>query len=35
MSSVSLQVSVYPLRQPHLAPVIGRVLDTFRSAGST
>jgi uncharacterized protein YqgV (UPF0045/DUF77 family) len=33
MSRISLQVSVYPLRQPDLGPVIGKVLDTFRSRG--
>lgn len=33
MSTISIQVSLYPLRQPHLGPTISRVLDVFRARG--
>lgn len=33
MSTTSVQVSLYPLRQPHLAPTITTVLDVFRARG--
>jgi len=33
MSTISVQVSLYPLRQPHLGPTISRVLEVFRARG--
>ncbi len=33
MSPISLQLSVYPLRQPHLGPAISGALDVFRARG--
>lgn len=33
MSPISLQLSVYPLRQPHLRPAISSALDVFRARG--
>jgi uncharacterized protein YqgV (UPF0045/DUF77 family) len=33
MSTISVQVSLYPLRQLHLGPVISKVLETFRTCG--
>jgi uncharacterized protein YqgV (UPF0045/DUF77 family) len=33
MKSISAQVSVYPLRQPHLGSTISRVLEAFRGRG--
>jgi len=33
MSTISVQVSLYPLRQPHLGPTITTVLDVFRARG--
>jgi uncharacterized protein YqgV (UPF0045/DUF77 family) len=33
MNVISAQVSVYPLRQPHLGPTISRVLDALRGRG--
>jgi uncharacterized protein YqgV (UPF0045/DUF77 family) len=31
--ALTAQVSLYPLRQPHLAPAIDRALDVFRAHG--
>lgn len=33
MSTISVQVSLYPLRQPHLGPTISKGLETFRARG--
>jgi uncharacterized protein YqgV (UPF0045/DUF77 family) len=33
MSTISVQVSLYPLRQPHLGPTISGVLEVFRARG--
>ena len=33
MSTISIQLSLYPLRQPHLGPAIGAALEAFRSRG--
>lgn len=33
MSAISVQVSLYPLRQPHLGPAISAVLEAFRARG--
>jgi uncharacterized protein YqgV (UPF0045/DUF77 family) len=33
MSTISVQVSLYPLRQPHLGPTISKVLEVFRARG--
>lgn len=33
MSTISVQLSLYPLRQPHLGPAISRSLDVFRAKG--
>jgi uncharacterized protein YqgV (UPF0045/DUF77 family) len=33
MSTISVQLSLYPLRQPHLGPAISKALDVFRSRG--
>lgn len=33
MSAISLQVSLYPLRQPHLEPAIASALEVFRARG--
>jgi uncharacterized protein YqgV (UPF0045/DUF77 family) len=33
VSTVSLQVSIYPLRQPELGPAITKFLEAFRSRG--
>jgi len=30
---ISAQISIYPLRQPHLGPTIAKALDVFRSRG--
>jgi uncharacterized protein YqgV (UPF0045/DUF77 family) len=31
--ALTAQVSLYPLRQPHLAPIIAKALDIFRTHG--
>lgn len=33
MSTISLQVSVYPLRQPDLGPTIRKAIEAFRGLG--
>lgn len=33
MSAISVQVSLYPLRQPHLGTTISKMLDVFRARG--
>jgi len=33
VSTISVQVSLYPLRQPHVGPTISRVLEVFRARG--
>ena len=33
MSTISVQLSLYPLRQPHLGPAISQVLEIFRARG--
>lgn len=33
MNTISAQVSLYPLRQPHVSPSISRVLEVFRARG--
>jgi uncharacterized protein YqgV (UPF0045/DUF77 family) len=33
MSTISVQVSLYPLRQPRLGPTISKVLSVFRDRG--
>lgn len=33
MKTISVQVSLYPLRQPHLGPTISKALDVFRERG--
>jgi SAM-dependent methyltransferase len=33
MSMISVQVSIYPLRQPHLGPAVSKVLEVFRTRG--
>jgi uncharacterized protein YqgV (UPF0045/DUF77 family) len=33
MNTISAQVSLYPLRQPHVSPSIARVLEVFRARG--
>jgi len=33
MSTISVQLSLYPLRQPHLGPAISNALDVFRAQG--
>jgi uncharacterized protein YqgV (UPF0045/DUF77 family) len=33
MSTIFLQLSLYPLRQPHLGPAIAGALEAFRSRG--
>jgi hypothetical protein len=33
MSTISIQLSLYPLRQPHLGPAIGAALEAFRARG--
>ena len=33
MSTISVQLSLYPLRQPHLGPAISKALDVFRARG--
>jgi uncharacterized protein YqgV (UPF0045/DUF77 family) len=33
MSTVFLQLSLYPLRQPHVGPAIAGALEAFRSRG--
>ena len=33
MNMISVQVSLYPLRQPHLGPAISNALDVFRAHG--
>jgi len=33
MNTISVQVSLYPLRQPHVGPTISKVLDVFRAHG--
>ena len=33
MSTISVQVSLYPLRQPHMGPAITRALEVFRARG--
>jgi uncharacterized protein YqgV (UPF0045/DUF77 family) len=33
MSAISVQVSLYPLRQTHLGPAISAVLEAFRTRG--
>jgi len=33
MNTISVQLSLYPLRQPHLGPAISKALDVFRAQG--
>jgi uncharacterized protein YqgV (UPF0045/DUF77 family) len=33
MSRISVQVSLYPLRQAHLGPAVSKVLEVFRTRG--
>jgi uncharacterized protein YqgV (UPF0045/DUF77 family) len=33
MSTISIQLSLYPLRQPHLGPAITAALEAFRARG--
>jgi uncharacterized protein YqgV (UPF0045/DUF77 family) len=33
MSTISVQVSLYPLRQTHLGPAISKALEVFRTRG--
>jgi len=33
MNTISVQVSLYPLRQLHLGPAISKALDVFRARG--
>jgi uncharacterized protein YqgV (UPF0045/DUF77 family) len=33
MSTISVQLSLYPLRQPHLGPTISKALEAFRARG--
>ncbi|MBI3043835.1 MAG: thiamine-binding protein [Betaproteobacteria bacterium] len=33
MNTISVQVSLYPLRQPHVGPSISRALEVFRARG--
>ena len=33
MNTISVQVSLYPLRQPHVGPTISKALEVFRACG--
>ena len=33
MSTISVQLSLYPLRQPHVGPAIAGALEAFRARG--
>lgn len=33
MNTISAQVSLYPLRQPHVGPAISKALEVFRACG--
>lgn len=33
MNRISAQLSLYPLRQPHLGPAIAAAIDVFRTRG--
>ena len=33
MNTISAQVSLYPLRQPHVGPAISKAIEVFRAHG--